>query len=51
MMQYNDLTPEQRACLATMFRRLARCVVWAGYDDPRPGWIDKARMLERDKTI
>ncbi len=52
-MQYHDLnlTPEQGAGLATMYRRLARCVVWAGYDDPRPGWIVKAREMERAAPV
>ena len=52
MMQYSELTPEQRACFATVYRRLARCcVAFAGYDDPRPGWILKAREMERGETI
>lgn len=50
-MLYRDLTPEQRASLAVVYRRLARCVVWAGYDDPRPGWILQAREMERGEVI
>ena len=50
MMLPHDLTPEQRASLATAYRILADRVVWAGYD-PRPVWILKAREMERGEAI
>ena len=49
-MLYHNLTPEQRASLAAMYRALARCVVWAGYD-PRPDMIMRARELERGDSV
>lgn len=50
MMLVRKLSPEHRTCLAKMFRRLACSAVWAGYDDPRDDWIEKARKLETGET-
>ena len=50
-MMHSDLTPEQRAALAAAYRILADRVIWAGYDDPRPGLELKARELERGEVI
>ena len=49
-MLVHNLTPEQRASLAAMYRTLARCIVFAGYD-PRPDMIIRARELERGDSV